>query len=184
MEMTTILIIVIVLALVLFAVKLTYIMSTTLALPFTRGAVYVSTPRKNIAAFLDKVPMDSSMLLVDLGCGDGRVLLDAHRRYGVRAVGYELNMLAYLRAFFRTLRVRGITVKREDFWMADLSAVDIVFCYLYPDVMKKLADKVKQEMKPGAKLISCNFPLPGCENTDCIPPRRSMNKDPIYIYHF
>ncbi len=62
-----------------FLLKMAYVIRTALALPFTRGALYVSTSRARISAFLDAVPMESGQLPVDLGCGDGRVLRKARK---------------------------------------------------------------------------------------------------------
>jgi cyclopropane fatty-acyl-phospholipid synthase-like methyltransferase len=59
---------------------------------------YVSTSRAKIAAFIDAVPMSADQTLVDLGCGDGRVLIEAQKRYGVHTIGYEINPVAYLKA--------------------------------------------------------------------------------------
>ena len=55
----------------LFVLKMTYVLCTAAALPTTQGALYVSTTRTRIAAFIDAVPMKKGQLLVDLGCGDG-----------------------------------------------------------------------------------------------------------------
>ena len=58
----------------LFALKMTYVLCTALALPATQGALYVNTTKTRIAAFIEAVPMEKGQILVDLGCGDGRVL--------------------------------------------------------------------------------------------------------------
>ena len=82
----------------LFVIKVLYGLSIALVLPVTHGALYVSTARVRVGAFLEAVAPEPGQLLVDLGCGDGRVLRSACRRYQVRAEGYELNPLAYLKA--------------------------------------------------------------------------------------
>ena len=58
----------------LFALKIAYVLGIALVLPFTQGALYVSTSRTKIAAFINAVPMKPGQTLVDLGCGDGRCL--------------------------------------------------------------------------------------------------------------
>ena len=170
------------LASVLFIIKVIYILSTTAALPVTQGALFVSTTKKRIEAFLDQVPMEKGGLLTDLGCGDGRVLRMAARRYGVNAVGYELNPMAYIKARMYSLFSRGVHIRFANFYEADISKADVVFCYLFPDVMQKISDKVKSELKPGAVFVSCNFPLPGLAAEKTIRPRGSLHSDPIYIY--
>lgn len=167
---------------VLFAAKMAYVFSTALVLPVTQGALYVSTSGVRVQAFLDAVPMTPAQRLVDLGCGDGRVLCGVNRRYGARAVGYELNPLAYLRARWRCVGRQGVRVVRGDFWEADLSCADVVFCYLFPDVMERLAAKIRANARPGTIVVSCNFPVPGFDPAQVLRPAGSRHHDPIYIY--
>ena len=167
----------------LFALKVIYVLSIALVLPITQGALYVSTSRAKIAAFVDAVPMKADQMLVDIGCGDGRVLREAQKRYGVRTVGYEVNPLAYLKARLFSIGSNRITIRRQNFWEADLSEADVVFCYLYPDVMKKLATKLVDGLKPGAIVVSSNFSLPGWIPGKILRLESSLHNDPIYIYH-
>ena len=169
---------------VIFGIKLTYVFCTALVLPFTGGALYVSTSRPRIKAFLDAVPMQAGQLLVDIGCGDGRVLRKVRTRYGVRAVGYELNLLAYVKARILCFGLENIQIKWRNFWTADLSEADVVFCYLFPDVMRDLAAKLKSDLKPGAVVVSCNFHLPGLLPERILRPGNSLHNDPIYVYRF
>ena len=166
----------------LFGLKIAYIVCTALVLPTTRGALYVSTSRFRISAFMDAVPMRPGQLLVDIGCGDGRVLRKVRNRYGARAIGYEVNLLAYLKAKLLCLGLKEVAVKWRNFWTADLSGADVVFCYLFPDVMWDLAVKLKSDLKPGAVVVSCNFDLPGFTPQQILRPGNSLNNDPIYVY--
>ena len=169
---------------VLFACKLAYVLCTAVVLPATQGALYVSTSRVRISAFLDAVPMNAEQLLVDIGCGDGRVLRQVGRRYGVRTMGYEVNLLAYIKAKILCFGRKNIQIKLGNFWNADLSEADVVFCYLFPDVMRDLGKKLKSDLKPGAVVVSCNFDLPGFTPERILRPGDSLHNDPIYIYHF
>lgn len=167
----------IILAAGLFGLKIIYVLSIVLVLPITKGALYVSTSRKKIAAFDDAVPMKASQRLVDLGCGDGRVLREARRRYGIRTIGYEINPLAYLKARFFSFGYSNIKIKHQNFWGAD-----VVFCYLYPDIMKRLAAKLKSGLKPGTTIVSSNFPLPEFIPSKILRLQSSMHNDPMYVY--
>ncbi len=166
----------------LFSLKMAYVLCTALALPATQGALYVSTSRPRIAAALDAVPLRPGDLLVDLGCGDGRVLRLARRRCPIRGIGYELNPLAYAKARLLCFGSPGIEVRMRNFWSADLSGARVVFCYLFPDVMARMARKLTAELRPGAMVVSCNFPLPGCRPERVLRPGGSLHNDPIYIY--
>jgi hypothetical protein len=149
----------------------------------TQGALYVSTARVRIETVLDAVKLSPGQQLIDLGCGDARVLRSACRRYGVRAVGYEINLLAYLKAVTLCVFYPGIQLKLRDFWRADISEADVVFCYLYPDVLERLRRKLDRELKPGATVISGNFPLPGWKPNRVISCDQPLYDSPFYIYH-
>jgi SAM-dependent methyltransferase len=140
--------------------------------------------RVRVRTFLDHVPMKAGDLLVDIGCGDGRVLREAKRRYGVRALGFEVNPLAYILARLRTIGMQGIEVRLRNFWNVNVGDADVVFCYLFPDVMGRLAHKLERELRPGTRVVSCNFPLPGWRHSELFYPESSLHADPIYLYRF
>jgi len=77
----------------LFTLKITYVLCTAIVLPVTQGAMYVSTSQVRISSFIQAVPMSPGQLLIDLGCGDGRVLRQVQKAYGARTIGYEVNPL-------------------------------------------------------------------------------------------
>ena len=166
----------------LFVLKMTYVLCTAAALPATQGALYVSTTRTRIAAFIDAVPMKKGQLLVDLGCGDGRVLRQAWKNYRVKAIGFEVNLLAYLKAQVLSVGLKAVEIRRQSFWSQNLAGADVVFCYLYPDVMRKLSIKLKRELKPGTVVVSCNFSIPGFKPLRVLRPEGSLHNDPLYIY--
>ena len=168
----------------LFLLKLLYLIPTGWALPVTRGALFIPTSSIRIRTFLDALPMSSREFFLDLGCGDGRVLREASKRYGVRAMGFEVNLLAYLAARVRNLGFKGVQIRRRNFWKEDLSSADVVFCYLFPDVMKRLSKKLEAELRPGSKVVSCNFPMPGWCPHKVLHPGSGRHQDPIYIYRF
>jgi len=166
----------------LFILKMTYVLCTAAALPATQGALYVSTTRTRIAAFIEAVPMEKGQLLVDLGCGDGRVLRQTSKNYKVKAIGYEVNLLAYLKAQALSIGQKQVEVRRKSFWSQNLAGADVIFCYLYPDVMRKLSAKLKAELKPGTLIVSCNFSVPGFKPLRVLRPAGSLHNDPLYIY--
>ncbi|MFC1812183.1 SAM-dependent methyltransferase [Thermodesulfobacteriota bacterium] len=165
-----------------FTLKITYVLCVALVLPVTQGALYVSTSQVRISSFVEAVPMNPGQLLIDLGCGDGRVLRRVQEAYGARTIGYEINPLAYLRARIQCLGLMDVEVRWRNFWNADLSDADVVFCYLFPDVMKALSAKLRSNLKSGAVVVSCNFNLPGFSPDRILRPGNTLHNDPIYIY--
>lgn len=170
---------------VLAVSKLLFALSTGLCSPLTGGALFTTTHSSKIQKILDSVLMKPGQIVYDLGCGDGRFLVSAYRRYGVRAIGYEINPLAYLLAKMRVwLTHSKVDIYYKDFWKVNLGDADIVFCYLFPDVMDRLREKLTQELKLGTQIISCNFAVPGWQPDKILKADHSIHIDPIYIYTF
>jgi len=162
----------------LLLIKMAYAIGTILVLPKTKGALFVSTSKAKIRAILDEVPLSPEDKVVDLGCGDGRFLRAIWRRYRVCGVGYEINPWALVVAkTFNFLTRTPAKIYRQNFLEVDLSPYNVVFCYLFPDLLLDLAPKLKRELAPGSIVISCNFSLPGWA-----PIKVLKVVDPIFIY--
>jgi len=164
------------------ALKILHALAIVVVHPITQGAMYTSTARVKIRTALDAVSMKPGELLVDIGCGDGRVLRAARKRYGVKGLGFEINPIAYMKARLLTMGRKGLEVRCRNFWKADLGGADVVSCYLFPDVMRKLGMKLGNELAAGARVISFNFPIPGWRHQAVLRAASKLNNDPIYIY--
>lgn len=102
------------------------------------------------------------MRAVDLGSGAGRLLFLAAKR-GAAIVGYELNPILYLWTLL-IIKLKGlsgrVSVRWRSLYRADLSEADVVFAFLLPKPMERLAPKLFTELKPGATIISYAFSIP------------------------
>jgi SAM-dependent methyltransferase len=147
-------------ALVLVALPLFLIASVVYLVAAERNVVpAVFTPGRAVGEVLDALDLPERGLLVDLGCGDGRLLKAAlARRPALRVVGVENNPVVYLMARLR-LRGRG-TVAFGQLERLDLTRADRVFAYLGPGSMAELAPFFEKELKHKARLVSQQFPLP------------------------
>jgi predicted RNA methylase len=119
-------------------------------------------------------------LVYDLGCGDGRLIVAAARSFGSRAVGIEIDPLRYLwcQGLITVLGLRGrVKIVYGDFFTQDLSAADVVTCYLTQRANEKLQDKFIQELQPNARLISNSFIFPKLKLL------RRNDAAKIYLYH-
>jgi len=102
-------------------------------------------------------------LLYDLGCGDGRMLVIASRRYGARAVGIELDPLRYLwcQLLITILGLRDrVQIVFGDFFDQDVSQADVITCYLLLSTNLKLQDKLRRELHPETRIVSNFFAFP------------------------
>jgi len=100
--------------------------------------------------------------IYDLGAGDGRILIEAARKFGAKVVGIEIDPERVSRIQER-VKSTGIEAQviQADFMDVDVSPADAVIIYLSDSVNSKLAPKLKQELKEGARIVSLDYELPG-----------------------
>jgi SAM-dependent methyltransferase len=160
-----------------------YVIPVVAAFSLTGGSTFVPTSKGKIETVLDLIPMERGAVVMDLGCGDGRFLLAAERRYGVEAVGYEINVTAYLLARLNILRHRArARVHLKNFRNVDLGRADYVFCYLFPDALGGLKWKFDAELKPGCVVVSCDYPIEEWREPEVASYRANDKEEMIYIY--
>jgi ribosomal protein L11 methylase PrmA len=144
-----------------------------------RGAPWLPTPIHKVRKMLALADLKPDELLYDLGCGDGRVLVIAARRFGARAVGIELDPLRYLwcRMLIAVFGLRDrVQIIFGDFFSQDLSQADVVTCYLLQGTNDRLQSKLQRELKPEARVVSHAFVFSALTNTG------SDSRADIYVY--
>ena len=100
----------------------------------------------------------------DLGCGDARILVMAAQKYGARGVGVELDaeVFALARANVRSHGLKDrITLVRGNLFDADLRDADVVALYLLPEALARLRPMLEQQLRPGARVVTHDFGIPG-----------------------
>ncbi len=121
------------------------------------GAPYLPTRRQQIEAALELADLKRGETMLELGCGDGRVLILAARR-GIKSVGYELNPLLAFTAWLRTRKYRNeVQIIWGDFWRQDWPEHQAIFVFLLPKLMPKLNNKIMQSKHKPVKLVSYAF---------------------------
>lgn len=123
------------------------------------GAIYFPTKLKNVDIIIRMANIKPNQKVADLGSGDGRILV-AFAKHGIEAHGFENNpfLVLWSRKLIEKSGFKNkIYVHYKNFWHADLSSFDIVTVYGIPYIMKRLEQKLKKELKPGAIVISNNF---------------------------
>jgi len=145
------------------------------------NAPYVPMRRRELKRMLALAKIRAGERLIDLGSGDGKLVLAAAES-GARAVGIErqpvLVWTSRLRARMRGLRDRA-TFVRGNLFGYDLHDADIVCCYLMPKAMARLKEKFERELKPGARVLSNAFSIPGWEP---VAVDRDGKTAPIFVY--
>lgn len=141
------------------------ILLIVISLYWTRivGGPWVPSSMQVIHQMMKMAEVGPKDVVYDLGCGDGRIILVAAMRYHARAVGIEIDPLRYLwcqfliTILFQRKRIRIIF---GNLYNKNLSEADVVVCYLMPDALAKLENKLKKELRPGARIVSNRFDFP------------------------
>lgn len=124
------------------------------------GAPYLPTLKPQVGYALDLANLKPGQRLIELGCGDGRVLVAAAER-GIVCVGYELNPILAITAWLRTRKYGSqVKVVVGNFWRRDWPETDAVFVFLLGRYMKKLNKKCIQYRHKPFKLVSVAFKIP------------------------
>jgi cyclopropane fatty-acyl-phospholipid synthase-like methyltransferase len=128
------------------------------------GVPFIPVKNNQTQKMIALANLKLGMTVIDLGSGAGQFLFKS-AKLGANAIGYELNPIlciwTRILIFLRGLRNK-VKINCQSIYKANLSNVDIVFTYLMPGPMEKLADKLFSELKPGAKIISFAFAIPDC----------------------
>jgi hypothetical protein len=129
------------------------------------GAPYVPTLKPQVEQALDMLNLQPGETLLELGCGDGVVLLAAARR-NLKAVGYELNPLMALVAWWRTRRYHKdgqVRIICGNFWRAQWPPAEGIFTFLLQKYTARLDTKIIQYPSKPIRLVSFAFTIPNRE---------------------
>jgi predicted RNA methylase len=123
---------------------------------------YVPTPKDVVRRMLRLADVRRGEHVFDLGAGDGRILIEAVRGFGARALGVEIDPERLTRIKERLISTgTEAEVIQGDFMNIDLSPADVIAIYLSNSVNAKLAPKLRNELKVGARVVSLDYALPG-----------------------
>ena len=130
--------------------------------PIVHGAIFFPTTTRNVEAMIALASLHAGDRVVDLGSGDGRIVIACAER-GIKADGYEINpiLVLFSRRAIRQAGVRDLAVIHwKSFWRADLAQFDVVFVYGIPYIMSDLRRKFELELKSGTRVVSHVFLIP------------------------
>lgn len=127
------------------------------------GPPYVPTMRAQIDAALDMLDLKEGETLLELGSGDGRVMLAAARR-GLKVVGIELNPVLVVFSWLLTWKYRkNVHIVWASYWGPQWPRADAIFTFMLPKYMGKLDRRIELWRPKAMKLASFAFAVPGKE---------------------
>ncbi len=151
-----------------------------LILAMIMGAPAVFSKKPTVERMIDLLRLKPGKKVVDLGAGDGRIVIAAAKS-GLQAVGIEINPYLALLGYFNIIN-SGVghraKIKLGSYWKIDLGEYDGVLVYGIPSMMRKLSAKLKAELKPGTPVVSNAFQIPELK----LVKNEMVGSDRIYLY--
>ncbi len=127
-------------------------------------APFVQTPLEVAKRMLDLSQIKPGETLYDMGCGDGRLIILAAKEVGAKATGIDLreDLIERARTEIKRLNLEDkVTVIQSNFFDVSISDADVVTLYLTSSANERLRPKLEAELKPGTRVISHDFKVPG-----------------------
>jgi len=143
---------------------------------------YIPTTEIAVQAMLDLAGVKHSDIVYDLGCGDGRIVIAAAKRYGARGVGIDIDPMLVREAKKNARQAgvqRRVEFREQDLFLANFRDATVVTLFLLPAINKRLLPQL-EALKPGKRIVSNTF-----EIGDWKPVREIVVKDdPDDNYYF
>jgi SAM-dependent methyltransferase len=143
--------------------------------------VYIPTPYFVVYSMLKLAQPKRTDMVYDLGCGDGRIVIEAAKLYGSRGVGLDIDperiaeSVANAKAEGVADRVR---FRRQNLFLADISEANVVMIYLLPELNLRLRPKLWEELEVGTRIVSHGYPM-----GDWLPDRVDLiTGHPVYMW--
>jgi uncharacterized protein (TIGR03000 family) len=154
--------------------------------PRTPDVIFVPTPQEVVDKMLELAEVKKGDLVYDLGCGDGRIVVTAAKKYGVKAVGYDIDPERIKESLENVKKNKvedQVTIKQADIFTLDLSDANVVTLYLLPQLNVKLMPQL-QKLKPGSRIVSHDFDMKGAKPKKVVhvTPKGGTDEHTIYLW--
>jgi len=132
--------------------------------PVKDAGPYVPSPQSVVADMLRYAEVNANDFLIDLGSGDGRIVLTAAKVFGARGFGVEIKDELVKKAN-QSAKDQGLADRvkfmKQDLFKTDISQASVITMYLLPNTVNLLKDKFLSELKAGTRIVSHDYPLTG-----------------------
>ena len=150
------------------------------AAQFSYDVPYVPTPHVVVEEMLRLAAVGPSDFVMDLGSGDGRILIAAARKFGARGVGVDLDPDRIAESVYNA-QLQGVSERvafhRQDLFKFDIAQASVITMYLLPSVNMKLRSRLLNELKPGTRIVSHDFDM-----EDWQPDQKSTVRKNVFLW--
>lgn len=143
--------------------------------------IFVPTPQLVVERMLELAELKPGDVLYDLGCGDGRIVVTAAKKYGVRAIGVDIDPMRVAESR-RNVRTNGVShlvkILNADIFTLDFSDAAVVTLYLLPELNVRLMPKLAQ-LAPGTRIVSFEFEMAGAKPEQVVQVPSQRPPEPV-----
>ncbi len=147
---------------------------------FSYDVPYVPTPHVVVEEMLRLASVGPNDFVMDLGSGDGRILIAAARKFGARGVGVDLDPDRIAESVYNA-ELQGVSERvafhRQDLFKFDIGQASVITMYLLPSVNIRLRPRLLQELKPGTRIVSHDFDM-----EDWQPDQKSTVRKNVFLW--
>lgn len=148
---------------------------------------YVPTPPEIVERMLELAQVKKGDVVYDLGSGDGRIVITAAKKYGVRAIGFEIDpeRIKEARENIRKAGVEKLVeIREQDIRTVELSGATVLTMYLLPEVNLMIRPNIWKQMKPGSRVVSHDFDMGDWKplKVERVKSRSNWDHD-LYLWH-
>lgn len=174
-----------VIVLALFWIQLVFLSTV----PAQEGKIvpYVPTPQAVVDRMLELAQVKKGDIVYDLGSGDGRIVITAAQKFGVRAIGFEIDPQR-IKESHENIRKAGVEklveIRQQDIRTVDLSEATVLTMYLLPEVNLMIRPNIWKQMKPGSRIVSHDFDMGDWKPLKTEHVKDESNWDhALYLWH-
>ena len=148
--------------------------------------IFVPTPQDVVDKMLELAEVKKTDVLYDLGCGDGRIVVTAAKKYGCKATGYDIDP-ERIKESLENVEQNNVGslvgIKQEDIFTLDLSKADVITLYLLPSLNVKLSPQL-EKLRTGSRIVSHDFRMKGVKPDKVIrvTSKDDNRKHSIYLW--
>jgi ubiquinone/menaquinone biosynthesis C-methylase UbiE len=146
---------------------------------------YVPTPQPVVDKMLELAKVKKDDVVYDLGCGDGRIVVTAAKKFGARGVGVDLDpqRVKDSQQNVKKNEVESlVTIQEGNALTTDVSGASVVTLYLLPQVNLRLRSRLQETLKPGTRIVSHDFDMGDWKPLKTVHVTASGRRHTVYLW--